>query len=122
MGGSSDAPVITPNVREALRDAVLRKRPRASSSASASALSIDDALEMYTRDAAFLARADHLVGTLEPGKYADLVVLAADPTVVAPRDLPNIAIRQTIVGGHPVHRCGTDPGAGDPHHMMRLTR
>ena len=112
MGGSSDAPVITPNVREALRDAVLRETAAGVVLGQRERLSIEDALQMYTRDAAFLARADHLVGNLEPGKYADLVVLAADPTAVAPRDLPNVAIRQTIVGGRPVH--GREPIPAPP--------
>jgi predicted amidohydrolase YtcJ len=49
------------------------------------------------------------VGTLERGKYADLVLLAADPTTVPARDLPRVAVLQTIVGGRPVHGDGPVP-------------
>ena len=36
------------------------------------------ALEMYTRNSAFMANDDDRRGTLEPGKFADLAVLSAD--------------------------------------------
>ncbi len=102
LGGSSDAPVITPNVREALRDAVLRETAAGVVLGERERLTIEDALEMYTRDAAYLARADDLVGTLEAGKYADLVILDGDPTAMDARALPGIAVLQTVVGGEPV--------------------
>ena len=36
------------------------------------------ALEMYTRNSAFMANDDDKRGTLEPGKFADLAVLSSD--------------------------------------------
>jgi predicted amidohydrolase YtcJ len=106
VGGSSDAPVITPNVREALRDAVLRETAGGLVVGDRERLTIEDALELYTRDAAYLAHVDADVGTLEPGKYADLVILSDDPTRVDPRTIPSIAVAQTIVGGEPVYGAG----------------
>ena len=109
VGGSSDAPVITPNVREALRDAVLRTTAAGVVLGERERLTVDDALELYTRDAAFLVRADDVVGTLEPGKYADLVIMGADPATVEARAIPEIPILQTIVGGRPVFGDGPVP-------------
>jgi predicted amidohydrolase YtcJ len=99
VGGSSDSPVITPNVREALRDAVLRVSEAGVVVGPLERLSIADALELYTRDAAYLCHAEGEVGTLEVGKFADLTILSGDPTAVAPEAIPSLAVIQTIVGG-----------------------
>jgi predicted amidohydrolase YtcJ len=109
VGGSSDAPVITPNVRAALRDAVLRTSARGVVVGDLERLTIDEALELYTRDAAYLCHVDAEVGTLEPGKFADLVILASDPTAMSPAEIPGIAIRQTVVGGRPAFGEGPIP-------------
>lgn len=122
VGGSSDSPVITPNVREALRDAVLRETAAGVVLGERERVTIDDALEMYTRDAAFLARADDVIGSLEPGKYADLVILAADPTTAPPRDLPGIGVLQTIVGGRVVYGDGPVGQPVAPAAPQQVTR
>jgi predicted amidohydrolase YtcJ len=99
FGGSSDAPVIQPTVREALRDAVLRRSAAGVVVGPQERLTIEEALEAYTRDASYLTWSDESVGTLEPGKLADLVVLGGDPTAVAPEAIPSIPVVATIVGG-----------------------
>jgi predicted amidohydrolase YtcJ len=44
---------------------------------------------------------DHLKGSLEVGKLADLVALDADPTEVAIDDIPTIEVTGTVLGGRP---------------------
>jgi len=39
------------------------------------------------------------VGSLQPGKLADLAVLSADPRAVDPGAISEIAIRKTWLGG-----------------------
>ena len=56
-------------------------------------------LEMMTIKAAYALHRDTEVGSLEVGKFADLVVLTADPTAVDPRDIYDIEVVATIVGG-----------------------
>jgi predicted amidohydrolase YtcJ len=107
VGGSSDAPVITPNVREALRDAVLRVSASGVIVGPLERLTIADALELYTRDAAWLCHVDDEVGTLEPGKYADLAILDGDPTAIPTDAIADLRVLQTIVGGRVAH--GTGP-------------
>ncbi|MFM9862048.1 MAG: amidohydrolase [Micropepsaceae bacterium] len=60
---------------------------------------IDQALRAMTIDAAYQARMDHAIGTLEVGKYADLVVLEEDPLKIDPTRLSQINIRETWVEG-----------------------
>jgi predicted amidohydrolase YtcJ len=42
---------------------------------------------------------DHLVGSIETGKYADFVVLEDDPLTIEPRRLKDIAVWGTVIGG-----------------------
>jgi predicted amidohydrolase YtcJ len=40
---------------------------------------------------------------LKAGKFADLVVLDKDPTQVAPKEIPNLKVKMTVVGGRIVY-------------------
>ncbi|WP_416416241.1 amidohydrolase [Paenarthrobacter aromaticivorans] len=62
-------------------------------------ISIERALRAITIDAAYVIGMDHLVGSLEVGKYADLVVLDRDPTSCAPEDLRDVRVVATVLGG-----------------------
>jgi predicted amidohydrolase YtcJ len=42
---------------------------------------------------------DHLVGSIEPGKFADFAVLEDDPMTVDPEALKDVAVWGTVVGG-----------------------
>ncbi len=52
-----------------------------------------------TADAAWQCHSDHELGTLEPGKLADLVVLAEDPRSVEPDALRDIEVLETWMDG-----------------------
>jgi predicted amidohydrolase YtcJ len=60
------------------------------------------ALEMYTRNSAFMANDDDKRGTLEPGKFADLAVLSADYLTAPVKEIGNIKSVLTMVGGEVV--------------------
>ncbi|MEQ1865701.1 MAG: amidohydrolase, partial [Micropepsaceae bacterium] len=62
-------------------------------------ISAEQAIRAMTVDAAYQARMDHAIGTLEVGKYADLVVLDEDPMKVNPTRLSEIKVRETWVEG-----------------------
>jgi predicted amidohydrolase YtcJ len=61
------------------------------------------ALEMYTRNPAFMANDDDRRGTLEPGKFADLAVLSADYMTAPVKEIGKIRSLLTMVGGKIVH-------------------
>jgi predicted amidohydrolase YtcJ len=61
------------------------------------------ALEMYTRNSAFMANDDDTRGTLEPGKFADLAVLSADYLTTPVQDIGRIKSLLTMVGGKVVY-------------------
>ncbi len=65
----------------------------------AECISVDDALRAITLGAAYTLKMDHLIGSLEPGKYADMVVLEQDPTACAAEALKDIGIWGTLTAG-----------------------
>jgi predicted amidohydrolase YtcJ len=67
-------------------------------------ITVDEALRGYTRHAAYAARREGDLGTLEPGKYADLVVLGADLRRTPPSSLDRVRVDLTMVGGRIVYR------------------
>src|SRR5882672_2676893 len=64
------------------------------------------ALEMYTRNSAFMANEDDRRGTLEPGKFADLAVLSADYLTAPVKEVGKIKSMLTMVGGKVVYASG----------------
>ncbi|MGB3051767.1 MAG: amidohydrolase [Polyangiales bacterium] len=60
-------------------------------------VSVEQALRAMTSDAAWQLRLEEQVGSIEPGKLADLVILSENP--LEEGDLRNIEIDQTLVGG-----------------------
>lgn len=68
-------------------------------------ITVAEALRAYTAGSAAAAQRAHELGTLEPGKLADVTVLAADPIEASVEDISDIPVLATFVGGHQVHAC-----------------
>ncbi len=60
-------------------------------------------LEAYTSAGAYANRRESLVGTLEPGKKADLVVLGGDLLSASASSLHALGVKATLVEGVIVH-------------------
>jgi len=71
-------------------------------------ISLEDAIDLYTRGSAWAEFAEKDKGTLEPGKLADLVVFAADLFELPPRRILTTPVDLTIVGGRVVHERKND--------------
>lgn len=101
MAFGSDNLPIGPLV--GLYAAVTRKGESGKVYGSAEAVSMKEAIRMYTRNGAFLTREEKIKGTLEPGKLADMIVLPQDILAVSPDNLLSMKIDMTIVGGKILH-------------------
>jgi predicted amidohydrolase YtcJ len=75
-------------------------------------VSLGQALHAYTRGAAYAGFADQKIGALEPGKWADFVIVDRDPTKVDAQSLARTKVLETWVGGRKVW--SRMPSAGRP--------
>jgi predicted amidohydrolase YtcJ len=57
------------------------------------------AIRAMTSEAAWQLGSDHEIGSLEPGKYADYVILDGDPSSVPAGEIKNIKVLETWMGG-----------------------
>lgn len=64
-------------------------------------ISVEQALHAITLGAAWQLKLDHLVGSIEIGKFADFAVLDADPVEVGAKALKDIKVLGTVLGGTP---------------------
>jgi predicted amidohydrolase YtcJ len=71
------------------------------------ALTPVQALDCFTRGAAFAGHAEHELGALTPGHRADFIVVDRDPLTTAPAALLKTRVLQTWVGGRLVHQAHT---------------
>ena len=66
-----------------------------------------EALRLFTRNNAWFLRMEEKIGSIEPGKLADLAVLDRDYFAVPDAEIRNIRSVLTIVDGKIVHNAGT---------------
>jgi predicted amidohydrolase YtcJ len=102
LGGSSDAPVLPANPLSEMRRACRRTNRIGQPIDPEQELRTEDALALYTVGAARALGCEDVVGSLEPGKRADLVVLTHDPI----HDLARAEVRETVLGGRTVYARG----------------
>jgi predicted amidohydrolase YtcJ len=107
VAGSSDAPVITADPLLGIRDAILRRTGEGRLLGPDERLSALAALDLYTTQGAYAARRETEIGTLEPGKLADFVVLDTNPLDADPEQITDIKVLATVLGGIPVHQSGS---------------
>jgi len=69
-------------------------------------LSFAQALGAYTRGAAYAGFAEQKIGSLEPGKWADFILVDRDPTAGDSQSLARTQVLQTWVGGKKVFERG----------------
>ena len=66
-------------------------------------LSVYEAIEIFTKNVHYATGQQDYLGTLEAGKFADLVVLASDPFEAKEADLKDIKVAQTYIAGKRVY-------------------
>jgi predicted amidohydrolase YtcJ len=66
-------------------------------------LTVEQAIRAQTIDAAWQLFADDVIGSLEVGKYADMVVLSADPRDVPAEEIADLEVRATYLAGRKVY-------------------
>jgi predicted amidohydrolase YtcJ len=67
-------------------------------------VSVEDAVRAYTANGAWVEFAESDKGTIETGKFADLVVLDRDIFAIPPEEIGGVGIRLTLFDGKIVYR------------------
>ncbi|MCL4423857.1 MAG: amidohydrolase family protein, partial [Firmicutes bacterium] len=65
-------------------------------------ITLPEALRAYTLGAAYASGKDHLLGSLRPGKLADLLIIEKDVFHLPPEEILDPGLRATVVGGRVV--------------------
>ncbi len=91
IGGGSDWYVTELNALKGIDAAINHHNPN-------ERLSNFDAISIYTKDAAYLSHDENMIGTLEKGKFADMVSTNID--LLRPFDYKNIEITKVIKKGY----------------------
>jgi predicted amidohydrolase YtcJ len=106
IAGGSDAPVESIAVLPGLYAAVTRQDAKGWPPGGwhpEERVTIEEALDMFSRHAAFAAFEEHDRGAVVVGRRADLTVLTRDLTAIPPADILATKVSLTIVGGRIVH-------------------
>ncbi len=101
----SDWTVTEPDILQMIETAVTRstwKRPDFVL-APEEIISVESAIRAVTADAAWQLHSEHEIGSLEPGKFADLVILGQDPRKVRLDEISEIEVLQTWMNGKPTY-------------------
>src|SRR6516165_3547042 len=122
LPGSSDRPVAAGAPLLGIHDMVNRRAASGAPFNAAEAVTAAEAVRAYTYGSAYASKAEHVKGSVTPGKRADLVVVSEDPTAVSPGRIAGLEVRATIVGGEIAYSAQallTDAIDGDPSSVER---
>ncbi len=103
ISGASDWPVSTANVFRAIYQAETRKGPEGVLDAS-QAMPREAMFYAYTRNSARAMNLSSMMGTIAPGKRANLVLLDRDVLTVSPEQMRDTKVLWTMVSGKTVYR------------------
>ncbi|PKP61265.1 hypothetical protein CVT91_03545 [Candidatus Atribacteria bacterium HGW-Atribacteria-1] len=105
VGGGSDSPTATFEPLVGIWAAVNRRAELTGEKLwPEQCISVEEALRMFTVESAYLTFDENIKGSIEPGKFADLVVLGEDILHVPNMDIKDISILMTIMDGNIVYK------------------
>lgn len=97
--GSSDAPLAPPNPLIGIYAAITRKTSTGESLLPEESITPLEGLRIYTQSASWICFEEKNLGSITPGKLADLVILSNNPTKVTFEDIKDIKVEMTILDG-----------------------
>ncbi|MFI4969024.1 MAG: amidohydrolase family protein [Lysobacterales bacterium] len=112
LAAGSDFPVESPNPFYGLYSAVTRQDHQGRPPDGwypQQKLTLTEALRAFALDAAYAEHQEQTLGTLEPGKWADFILIDRDIFAGKPAEIWSTKVLQTWVGGRRVYaRAGPD--------------
>ncbi|MCZ6658385.1 MAG: amidohydrolase family protein [Gammaproteobacteria bacterium] len=99
----NDAPIVPPNMLRLLWATANRVTRSGQTLGPEQRISVYQALMSITMHAAYQMFEEDSKGSITEGKWADLVVLSANPLQVDAKDLQDIEVRATYSRGLPIY-------------------
>lgn len=100
---SSDSYVVSYRPLDTIASAVLRRTRDGQVVGPEQVLTIVEAVRSHTIDAARALRMEDRIGSIEPGKLADIAIVDGDLLATDPERLSDLSIWMTILDGQVVH-------------------
>lgn len=100
--GGSDFPVESESPIKGIYASVSRKLPWEDASGrwnTGQCMSVEEAIRSYTIWAAYAGFQEHILGSIEPGKNADITIIDKDLLTIYPEEIPSAKVVYTIIGG-----------------------
>jgi predicted amidohydrolase YtcJ len=110
----SDWPIVTLNPWPGMQTALTRQTKEGDPPDGflpRERIRLEDAIRAYTLGAAFAGHREKTEGSVEPGKFADLIVLSQDLFKIEPDKVANTEVLLTMVGGKTVYQAPGWPPA-----------
>ena len=101
--GNADWPVCSANPMEGIHVCVNRTTETGQDLSKVQAISVMDAIRVYTWNGAYITFEEDIKGSIEPGKLADFAVLDTDILTCDPAEIVKTKILMTIVDGKVVY-------------------
>lgn len=102
ISGGSDCPIAPLDVLQGIYCAVTRKDLNGNPPEGwypEQCLSVEQAVELYTKNVAWASYEEKMKGTISFGKYADMVVLDQDIFQLSPEEILTVNVDMTIMDG-----------------------
>jgi predicted amidohydrolase YtcJ len=107
---SADAPAAPLNPFLQMSIALTRRNPGEEEilPPESECLTLEQAIRAYTIDSAYMLRWEDIIGSLEVGKRADLIVLDRNPFEIMPDEIAETNVLATMMNGAVVHEEAID--------------
>jgi predicted amidohydrolase YtcJ len=102
--GNADWSVCSANVFEGIHVCVNRTSETGQDLGQSQAISVMDAIRVYTWNGAYITFEEDIKGSIETGKLADLAILDTDILACDPADIAKTKVLTTIVDGRVVYQ------------------
>jgi predicted amidohydrolase YtcJ len=107
LASGSDFPVEPPDPLFGIHAAVTRQ-DRSGEQYGGDPLSLEEAIRSFTIAGARASFTEQILGSIEPGKLADFVVLGDDIFEMDPGRIHEVGVVMTVVGGEAVFEAAGD--------------
>lgn len=115
VAGSSDCPVTSPDPMLGIYAAMTRKTQGGQLIGPEEAITLHEALQMYTINGARASGEEDRKGSLEPGKLADLAVLSEPLLNLDAEAIKNVKAMMTVIAGQVVFERQETQGKEERH-------